>query len=121
LQTFVEQEFDFLLREYLGLPVSLYFHAWCILDPILESLPHLLRYCIGRRGFFNVVARGAKGNKGHRRFGEGQSLSGILKINDVGKFIGLQRSNDCSRSPETRVPPTSKRRRKLIVLPIKIS
>ncbi|MEJ6485347.1 hypothetical protein N0Y54_29245, partial [Nostoc punctiforme UO1] len=38
--------------------------------------------------FLNAVARGAKGNKGHRRFGERQSLSGILKINDVGKFIG---------------------------------
>ena len=30
LQTFVEQEFDFLLGEYLGLPVSFYLHAWCI-------------------------------------------------------------------------------------------
>jgi hypothetical protein len=62
----------------------------CILDPIPETLPHLLRYCIRRRGFLNVVAGGAKGNKGHHRFGERQSLSGILKINDVGKFIEKQ-------------------------------
>jgi hypothetical protein len=27
LQTFVEQEFDFLLREYLGLPMRFYLHA----------------------------------------------------------------------------------------------
>jgi len=87
LQTFVEQKLDFLLREYFGLAVPFYLHAWCIPDPISESLSHLLRYCIRRRGFLNVVARGAKGNKGHRRFGERQSLLGILKINDVGKFI----------------------------------
>jgi hypothetical protein len=43
-QTFVEQEFDFLLREYLGLPVPFYLHAWCIPDPTPESLPHLLYY-----------------------------------------------------------------------------
>ena len=48
-------------------------------------------------GFLNVAARGVKGNKGHRRFGEWQSLSGILKINDVGKFIGKQRSDDYLR------------------------
>jgi hypothetical protein len=67
------------------------------LDPIPESLPQILRYCIGIREFLNVVARGAKGNKGHRRFGERQSLSGILKINDVGKFIGKPRSDDYLR------------------------
>ena len=89
-QTFVEQKPDFLLREYFDLTVPFYLQAWCILDPIPESLPHLLRYCIRRRGFLNVVARGAKGNKDYRRFGERQSLSGILKINDVGKFIGKQ-------------------------------
>jgi len=44
-----------------------------------------------------VAARGVKGNKGHRRFGERQSLSGILKIKDVGKFIGKQGSDDYSR------------------------
>src|SRR4028119_1637795 len=42
LQTFVEQEFDFWLGEYLGLPVPFYFHAWFIPDSIPESLPHLL-------------------------------------------------------------------------------
>ena len=44
-----------------------------------------------------MAARGVKGNKGHRRFGERQSLSGILKIKDVGKFIGKQGSDDYSR------------------------
>ena len=39
------------------------------------------------------------GKKSHPRFGEGQSLSGSLKINDVGKFIGKQRSDDYLRSP----------------------
>ena len=71
----------------------------CILDPIPESLPYLLYYYIGKRGFLNVAARGVKGNKGHRRFGERQSLLGILKINDVGKFIGKQRSDDYLLSP----------------------
>jgi len=33
---------------------------------------------------------GSRGKKSHRRFGEGQSLLGILKINDVGKFIEKQ-------------------------------
>jgi hypothetical protein len=28
-QTFVEQNLDFLLREYFGLPVPFYLHAWC--------------------------------------------------------------------------------------------
>ena len=57
LQTFVEQEFDFLLREYLSLPVSLYFHAWCILDPIPQSLPQILHYCIALGVFLiNAVA-----------------------------------------------------------------
>jgi hypothetical protein len=51
LQTFVEQEFDFLLREYLGLSVSLYFHAWCIPDLTLESLAYLLHCCISLRDF----------------------------------------------------------------------
>jgi hypothetical protein len=46
LQTFVEQKLDFLLREYFGLAVPFYFHAWCILDPIPESLPQLLHCCI---------------------------------------------------------------------------
>jgi hypothetical protein len=78
------------LREYFDLTVPFYRHAWCILYPIPESLLHLLRYCIRRWGFLNLLARGAKGNKDHRRFGERQSLSGILKINDVGKFIGKQ-------------------------------
>jgi hypothetical protein len=41
-QTFVKQQFDFLLREYFGLAVPFYLHAWCILDPIPESLPQLL-------------------------------------------------------------------------------
>jgi hypothetical protein len=35
LQTFVEQKLNFLLREYLGLPVSLYLHPWCI-EPIWD-------------------------------------------------------------------------------------
>ena len=42
LQTFVEQEFNFLLGEYLRLPVPFYLHVWCIPDSIPESLPHLL-------------------------------------------------------------------------------
>jgi hypothetical protein len=42
---------DFLLREYFGLAVPFYFHAWCIPDPIPESLPHLLHCCIGRGDF----------------------------------------------------------------------
>ena len=45
------ERFDFLLREYLGLSVSLNFHSWCILDLTPESLPHLLHCCI-RRGYF---------------------------------------------------------------------
>jgi len=89
-QTFVEQKLDFLLREYFGLVVPFYLHAWCILDPIPESLPHLLHWCIGR-GYFLIWQRvGSRGKKSHRRFGEGQSLLGILKINDVGKFIEKQ-------------------------------
>jgi hypothetical protein len=50
-QTFVEQKLDFLLREYFGLAVPFYLHAWCILDPIPESLPQLLHWCIGRGDF----------------------------------------------------------------------
>jgi hypothetical protein len=46
LQTFVEQKLDFLLREYFGLAVPFYFHAWYIPNPIPESLPQILHYCI---------------------------------------------------------------------------
>ena len=69
-QTFVEQKFDFLLREYLGLPVSLYFHAWCIPDPIPESLPHLLHCCIGWGDFLMRRVSGVKGlvRRSLRRF-----------------------------------------------------
>jgi hypothetical protein len=49
------------LREYLGLPVSFYLHAWCILDPIPQSLSQLLHCCI-RRGYFLMQrANGVKG------------------------------------------------------------
>jgi hypothetical protein len=37
LQTFVEQKLDFLLREYLGLSVSLNFHSWCIPGEVTTS------------------------------------------------------------------------------------
>ena len=57
LQTIVEQELDFLLAKYLGLPMSLNLHAWCIPDPTLQSLAYLLHYCIGRRGFLNEFAQ----------------------------------------------------------------
>jgi hypothetical protein len=50
LQTFVEQKLDFLLRQYLGLPVPFYLHLGK-LDPIPQSLPQILRYCIGRGDF----------------------------------------------------------------------
>jgi hypothetical protein len=61
LQTFVKQQFDFLLREYFGLAVPFYLHAWCILDPIPESLPQILHCCI-RRGYF--LTRRVSGVKG---------------------------------------------------------
>lgn len=44
LQTFVEQEFDFLLREYLGLPVSLYLHAFGVYPARRSKVLHT--YCI---------------------------------------------------------------------------
>ena len=53
-QTFVKQQFDFLLREYFGLAVPFYLHLGK-LDPIPQSVPQILHYCIGRRGFLNVV------------------------------------------------------------------
>ena len=60
LQTFVEQQFDFLLREDFCLSVPFYLHAWCILDPMLQSLAYLLHCCTGLGGFLNVVAEGER-------------------------------------------------------------
>jgi hypothetical protein len=61
LQTFIEQQFDFLLRKDFGLSVSLYFHAGVYTDPTPESLPQILHYCI-RRGYF--LMRRVSGVKG---------------------------------------------------------
>lgn len=60
LQTFVEQQFDFLLREYFSLAVPFYLHAWCIPDPMLHSLAYLLHCCTGLGGFLNAVAEGER-------------------------------------------------------------
>jgi hypothetical protein len=57
LQTFVEQKLDFLLREYFGLPVPFYLHAWCILDPTPQSLPQILHYCIALGVFLNAAVQ----------------------------------------------------------------
>jgi len=58
LQTFVEQKFDFRLGEDFRLPVAFYFHAWCIPDPMLQSLAYLLHCCTSRRGFLNAAVGG---------------------------------------------------------------
>jgi hypothetical protein len=58
LQTFVEQKLDFLLREYFRLAVPFYLHASCKFDPISQSLPQILHYCIGRWGFLNAAVEG---------------------------------------------------------------
>jgi hypothetical protein len=90
LQTFVEQKLDFLLREYFGLSVPFYLHAGVYTRPDTRKFAANTALLHPSGVFLNVVARGAKGKKSHRRFGERQSLSGILKINNVGKFIGKQ-------------------------------
>ena len=46
LQTLVKQQFDFRLGEDFRLSVAFYFHAWCIPDPMLQSLAYLLHCCI---------------------------------------------------------------------------
>jgi hypothetical protein len=78
------------LREYLGLPVPFYLHAWCIPRPDTRKFAAFTALLHWFGVFLNAVGGGVKGKKSHRRFGEGQSLSGTLKINDVGKFIGKQ-------------------------------
>jgi hypothetical protein len=78
LQTFVEQQFDFLLRKYLGLSVSLNFHSWCIPDPIPESLPQLLHCCTGLGVFLNAAAERGQG------FGSGDRSGGLIcLVNDT--------------------------------------
>jgi len=90
LRTFVEQKLDFLLREYFRLAVPIYLHAWCILDPIPESLPQLLHCYIGRGNFLTWQRGGVKEIRGSR------SVSSLLQKNSfqIGKlfifaFIGL--------------------------------
>jgi hypothetical protein len=83
LQTFVEQKLDFLLREYFGLPVPFYLHLGK-LDPIPESLPQILHYCI-RRGYFLMRrVRQGEAEKGAelstKRGGRSQSGSLILLV-----------------------------------------
>jgi hypothetical protein len=80
----------FLLHEYFGLPVPFYLHAGVYTRPDTRKFAAITALLHGSEGFLNAAARGTKRNKGHRRFDERQSLSGILKINDVGKFIGCQ-------------------------------
>jgi hypothetical protein len=68
LQTFVKQQFDFLLREYFGLAVPFYLHAGVYTRPDTRNFAAVTALLHRFTVFLNAVARGVKRKKGYGKF-----------------------------------------------------